>query len=602
MSATARHYDAIVVGSGPIGAHVAQGLAAEKKSVLLLEAGRATGLTYEGYRSYVTNYHVQIAKDTNSPYPYNASAPSPREIDLTSITPGTPDLNGYQVEFGPQTFASTYLRALGGTSLHWLGTVPRFLPNDFRIKTRYGVGVDWPFEYHELEEWYGKAEWSIGVSANVADQREVGIPFPKGYEYPMERIPPSYSDQVIQKATQGLTVKLAGKRYPVRVSSLPQARNSIPRAGYTPVGAVGAPDVGLRCEGNSACIPICPVQAKYSSLKTVAALPKEYVTLLSQAVVTKLTIAPNGRISGVEWLRYETEGGATTPGTATGTIVVLAGHAIENAKLLLASGAANSSDQVGRNLMDHPFSSSWALAPRSMGIFRGPLQTSGIESLRDGAFRREFAAFRVDLSNVGWDIVPNAFPPYGQVMDQLGQNIVGKKLRRYLSDTVPRQVRIGYDLEQLPEAQNRVTISNEFKDAIGCFRPVIRYSLSDYTWQAMVESIKVSGAVYDRMGIPKSDQYFCTTFTGLPDERNFRAKDGKDYLLSFVGAGHHIGTHRMGVSRTDSVVNRDQRSWDHENLYIVGCGSFPTTGTANPTLTALAVTLRSVRDMLTQLR
>lgn len=599
---TARRYDAIVVGAGPIGAHVAKQLAAEKKSVLLLEAGRAGGLTYEGYKSYVTNYHTQVAKDTNSPYPPNASAPSPREIDLTSITPGTPDLNGYQVEFGPQTFGSTYLRALGGTSLHWLGTTPRFLPNDFRIRTKYGVGVDWPLTYDDLEDYYCQAEWSIGVSANRADQEEMGIPFKKGYEYPMERIPPSYSDQVIAESTKGLKITLAGRRYPVRVSSLAQARNSIPRDGYKPVGAVGAPDVGLRCEGNSACIPICPVQAKYSALKTIAQLPAEYVTLLTQAVVTKLLIGPDGRISGLEYLRYETEGGDLTPCQATATIFVLAGHAIENAKLLLASGAANSSDQVGRNLMDHPFSSSWALAPKSMGVFRGPLQTSGIESLRDGAFRREFAAFRVDLGNVGWDIVPNANPPNGEVLQKVGENVFGTTLRGHLADVLPRQVRIGYDIEQLPEPQNRVTISNQFKDAIGCFRPVIRYSLSDYTWQAMVESIKVSRAVYDAMGIPRQDQQFCTTFKGLPDERNFRAKDGKDYLLSFVGAGHHIGTHRMGVSRTDSVVNRDQRSWDHDNLYVVGCGSFPTTGTANPTLTAIALVLRSVTDMLRQLR
>ena len=113
---------------------------------------------------------------------------------------------------------------------------------------------------------------------------------------------------------------------------------------------------------------------------------------------------------------------------------------------------------------------------------------------------------------------------------------------------------------------------------------------------------KLSKVVYDAMGIPETDQHFMMTDDTLPDERKFRAKDGKDYLLQFIGAGHHIGTHRMGVSPTDSVVNRDQRSWDHENLYIVGCGSFPTTGTANPTLTALAVTLRSTKDMLAQLR
>ena len=596
-----RQYDAIVIGGGPVGAHVAKKLSAAKKSVLLLEAGRAGGLTYEGYRSYVDTYYTRVVKDTNSPYPYNMSAPSPNDTDILKIVKGTPDIVGYQVEFGPQAFGSTYLRQLGGTSLHWLGTTPRFVPNDFHINTTYGVGVDWPLTYDDLQHYYCEAEWSIGVSANRADQEHLGVWFPDGYEYPMERIPPSYSDRVIAQKTKGLTVNFAGKDYPVLVSSLAQARNSIPREGYTPAGAVGNPDVGQRCEGNSACIPICPVQAKYSALKTIAALDPAYVTVLAQAVVTKLTIAENGRIDGVEYVRYETEGALPpfTPVTATATIYVLAGHAVENAKLLLASGAANSSDQVGRNLMDHPFSYTWALAPQSMGSFRGPIQTSGIESLRDGAFRKHFAAFRTDLGNVGWDIVN--YPPNGDVNGALAANTFGRKLRTQLETTLPRQVRIGYDIEQLPLPDSRVTISREYKDAIGCFRPIIAYNVSPYTWQAMVESLKVSKAVFDAMGIPPEDQHFTGTDDSVPDERRFRAKDGKDYLLNFIGAGHHIGTHRMGPTKHDSVVNRDQRSWDHENLYVVGSGSFPSTGTANPTLTAIAVTLRSVKDMLRQL-
>lgn len=595
-------YDAIVIGAGPVGAHVALKLAMEQKRVLLLEAGRAGGLTFEGYRSYVDSFYTQWTKDTNSPYPYNASAPSPHETDITKIVEGTPDLNGYQVQRGPQAFASTYLRQLGGTSLHWLGTTPRFVPNDFRMRTKYGVGEDWPLTYDELQSYYCETEFSIGVSANKEDQAKLGVWFPDDYDYPMERIPPSYSDNEIDAATRGLTVNFAGGEYPVEVSSLAQARNSVPRGDYRPVGAVGNPEMGQRCEGNSACIPICPVQAKYSALKTIdQAMKTGFVTLLTQAVVTKLQIGENGRICGVDYLRYD-EAGNTPPTatTVTATIYVLAGHAIENAKLLLASGAANSSDQVGRNLMDHPFSYSWALATKSMGSFRGPLQTSGIESLRDGEFRRYFAAFRVDLSNVGWDIVN--YPPDGDVKGALSGNVFGRKLREQLGNTLPRQVRIGFDLEQLPEARNRVTISREFKDAIGCFRPVINYDLSDYTWQSMVESMQLSKRVYDRMGIPEADQHFAYDTDSFPDQRKFRAKDGKDYLLNFIGAGHHIGTHRMGVSPTDSVVNRDQRSWDHDNLYIVGCGSFPTTGTANPTLTAIAITLRSVPDMLTQLR
>jgi choline dehydrogenase-like flavoprotein len=597
-----RQYDAIVVGGGPVGAHVAKKLSEAKKTVLLLEAGRAGGLTYEGYRSYVDNYHTRVVKDTNSPYPYNMSAPSPNDTDILKIVKGTPDIVGYQVEVGRQAFGSTYLRQLGGTSLHWLGTTPRFVPNDFHIQTKYGVGVDWPLTYGDIEPYYCEAEWSIGVSANREDQEHLGVWFQKGYDYPMERIPPSYGDQVIAQKTKGLTVNFAGKEYPLLVSSLAQARNSIPRRNYTPVGAVGAPDIGQRCEGNSACIPICPVQAKYSALKTIAALDPNYVTVVAQAVVTRLTIAENGRISGVEYVRYETEGALPPfqPVTATAGLYVLAGHAVENAKLLLASGAANSSDQVGRNLMDHPFSFSWALAPQSMGSFRGPLQTSGIESLRDGEFRKYFAAFRTDIGNTGWDIVD--YPPNGNVTGLLAANTFGRKLRRQLAETLPRQVRIGFDIEQLPEQNNRVTISREYKDAIGCFRPIITYDLSPYTWQAMVESQKVSKTVYDAMGIAKADQHFWFTQDTMPDERKFRAADGKDYLLEFIGAGHHIGTHRMGTTRGNSVVDRDQRSWDHENLYVVGCGSFPTTGTANPTLTAIALTLRSTKDMLTRLQ
>jgi choline dehydrogenase-like flavoprotein len=603
-------YDAIVIGAGPIGAHVARELGARGKRVLMLEAGRASGLTYDSYRSYVDTFYTAVVKEPNAPYPQNASAPSPLSTDIMRIRKGTPDLVGYQVEMGPQGFGSTYLRSLGGTSLHWLGTAPRFLPNDFRPDTTYGVGVDWPITYDDLQDHYCEAEWSIGVAANKEDQERFGAWFPEGYDYPMERVPMSYSDQVIAKKTDGLTVDLAGQSYPVKVTSLAQARNSIPRSktvrvggvernGYIPRGAVGQPELGQRCEGNASCIPICPVQAKYSALKTLAEMDRSAVTLLTQAIATRLHIAPNGRIESVDYLTYDAEGGPLTRQNAKATIYVLAGHAVENAKLLLASNAANSSDQVGRNLMDHPFFYTWALAPQSLGMFRGPGQTSGVESLRDGAFRRDFAAFRVDLGNWGWDIVN--FPPDGDVTGRLAKNIFGRKLRAQLGDVLPRQLRIGFDVEQLPEAVNRVTISREYKDAAGCFRPVINYRISDYTWQSMVEAIGVSKAIYSAMGIPDHDTFFVPP-QGLPDERMFRARDGKDYLLHFIGAGHHVGTHRMGTSRTNSVVDRHQRAWDHENLYVAGCGSMPTTGTANPTLTALAMTLMSTKHMLQQLR
>lgn len=604
-------YDAIVVGGGPIGAHVAKLLSAQNKRVLILEAGRAVGTTWESYRSHVDHYYTQTVKQPNSPYPPNPMAPSPMSSDLIPMEKGVPDLNGYQVEIGRQGFGSTYLRALGGTSLHWLGTTPRHFPNDFRMQSRYGVGVDWPISYDEIQPYYRKAEWSIGVSSNKGDQEELGIPFEKDYDFPMERIPMSYADQVVDKATRGMKVKLDGKKYPVRVSSLPQARNSIPREGVTFEGKtyevkgavrrfrrkgeeryVEEPGVGYRCEGNAACIPICPVQAKYTSLRTLADLDPELVTIRTQCVATRLQIGENGRIAGVEYIDYGEDPKKTK--VATATVYALAAHAVENAKLLLASGAANSSDQVGRNLMDHPFYFTWALAPKSVGAFRGPGQTSGIETLRDGDFRSVFAAARIDLGNWGWDV--ETFPPNPWVAGELANGVFGRELRAKAGDILPRQVRIGFDLEQLPEARNRVTIDRRYKDALGCFRPVIDYRVSDYTWEGMAQFADVAIKVYEAMG--------CTEIGVHPPAGNLPEADTLEYkgkYYHFVGAGHHVGTHRMGVSRTDSVVNRYCKSWDHSNLYLVGCGSLPTTATANPTLTALATTFMAVEDMLYQL-
>ena len=193
-------YDAVIIGAGPVGVNIAKVLTDRGKRVLLLEAGRASGLSYDGWLSYVDTYRSAVMKEPNAPYPPNPNAPSTYAQDILNIQHKIPILSGYQVERGPLSFASTYLRSLGGTSLHWLGTCPRMVPNDFRLKTVYGVGVDWPITYDDLQPYYCKAEWALGVSANKDEQGHFGIWFPPDYDYPMERIPPSYSDGVYAQA------------------------------------------------------------------------------------------------------------------------------------------------------------------------------------------------------------------------------------------------------------------------------------------------------------------------------------------------------------------------------------------------------------------
>jgi choline dehydrogenase-like flavoprotein len=587
-------YDVVIVGAGVCGAILAKVLGEAGKRVLVLEAGRATSTTTEGYASLVENFYTAYAKVPNSPYPPNPSAPSPDVLTLHPIRDGVPDDSGYFRQSGPIPFGSDYVRTRGGTTLHWLGTSLRMLPNDFRLHSLYGHGVDWPIGYDDLAPDYEKAEWELGVSAETDDQEVHGVHFRRGYHYPMHRIPTSYLDRAVGKRLRGLKVKLAGKDYTVALAVTPQSRNSIPHPDYTPVGAVGGDHLGERCEGNASCVPICPVQAKYNAMKTLAKAPPDKVSVVSQAVATRLNIdSATGRVKGIEYQSYGPDGRSVEAASAIGKVYVLAAHAVENAKLLLASDAATTSGQVGRNLMDHPTMLAWALMPESVGSFRGPGSTSNICTFRDGPFRKDHSAFIAPLDNWGWGWA--AFSPYSDLDSLVNSGVFGRDLRGRLARQVPRQFAIQFEFEQLPEASNRVTIDSAFRDALGNYRPVIHYDVSPYERAAMAAARDISQAIFAKLGIPPADDH--TKYN--PTDAGYLTYRGIGY--SFRGAGHLVGTHRMGNSAATSVVDPRQRCWDHDNLYLVGCGNMPTLGTSNPTLTAAALAFRAAGAILKDL-
>ena len=142
--------------------------------------------------------------------------------------------------------------------------------------------------------------------------------------------------------------------------------------------------------------------------------------VITQAVATKVLVGTDDQVTGVEYLRWSGDPFPTAePHTVTARRYVLAAHSVENAKLLLMSGAANTSDQVGRNLMDHPFLLSWARTDEPLGVFRGPGSTAGIETLRDGPFRAQHSSFRTDIDNWGF-----------QILGSPGSDVDVRRLRR----------------------------------------------------------------------------------------------------------------------------------------------------------------------------
>ena len=193
-----RSADVVIVGSGVAGSLVAAQLAKAGLKVLILEAGPRVQR-----QAALAQYRDALIKIPEAPYPDTPYAPRPKSDD--------PD--HYYLQDGKDKFGSTYLRQVGGTTWHWLGTTLRFVPDDFKLRSRFGVGVDWPLSYDDLEPWYCEAERELGVAGDP----NADLNAPRSKPYPLPPIPLSYADQRIAAA-------VAGTAYTVQPT--PQARNS----------------------------------------------------------------------------------------------------------------------------------------------------------------------------------------------------------------------------------------------------------------------------------------------------------------------------------------------------------------------------------------
>lgn len=517
-------YDVVFVGAGVAAAVAGARLAAAGAKIVFLEAGPRTERD-----AAVTRYR-------GGQYPYESPdwAPQPNWLD--------PD--HYYVQAGKVKFSSDYERRVGGTTWHWLGTCPRLLPSDFEMQSQFGVGADWPIGYDDIEPWYVQAEAELGV----AGPSDYDAGSPRSAPFPMPAIPISSGDEVLKEAFA---------KHDVRVNANPQARNSVD--GYQ----------GRHiCCGNATCIPICPVQAKYDATYHIDLAEQSGAEVRDNAVVHRVDIGDDGSVSGVRYLSPD-----GTESTVTGTLYVIAANAIETPKLLLMSkqdgapnGVANSSDQVGRNLMDHPWARALAVVDWPYAGSRGPLSVAGGDDIRAVDTRGDFAAYRLELSH-------SVGSPIAVAEDLIGQGMAGTQLFDLIGKTAPHQVQIAALLEQLPDPENRVEADEEHLDAIGLPRPKLTYDHGDYTRNGWEEAKKLFSTLLADVG-------------------------GTDVEFTEPGgAGHLLGTHRMGEDPATSVTDSFGKTHDHPNLYLAGGGLFPTVGTANPTLTIAALALRTAEQI-----
>ena len=431
----------------------------------------------------------------------------------------------------------------GGAATAWAAITLRMLPRDFRTRTLYGFGADWPIAYDDVEPYYCDAETLLGVSGTDADN-----PFAprRSRPYPLAPFPLSYDDQVL-----GARLRRAG----LVLHTTPQARTRAPFGGRP-----GCMNIGS-CE-------VCPIGARYSPAVHLAEAVRTgrcRVTPLTS--VRRIVLDRSGRAAA---LLYQPNDGAS-PEEHRAKVIVVAAGAIESARLLLLSardGRAaewGAAEHAGRHLMFHHLW--WGRLRYGDPLFPGrigPLTGQSHQFLdppgrgRHGAIKVEFSSNVTASAPVAWDGVRSG----AEILDA--------------QRAVPRERILYLHAESEPSAGKRVTLSDT-RDRFGD-----PYAHVHYEWTPFDHDTYAFGR---------------TLFA-----RFAAATQAEDAALeppgSYFSGNHHMGTCGMGTSVRDSVVNGMGVVHGVPNLFVVGSSTFAGTAAVNPTLTIVALAVRTARYLL----
>jgi len=534
-----KHVNAIVVGAGAGGGIVAKELAINGFSVILFERGGWT--SYEpGGNDELISQRCQALDSNHGP----DWKKNPRVLVYT---------DGRREVVNPSNWAYSHNAACVGSGTVSYGAMAwRFMPEDFRLKTVYGTVEgstleDWPVSYDDLEPYYEKAEWEIGVSGDETD------PFagPRRKPYPMPAFKYDREAEILSKVCQ---------RMGLHPFPIPMLRNSVSYNGRA------------ACIRNRNCIGFnCPVNAKNGTQNTVIpiAMRTGNCTVKTNCMVAEIMVDERGKARGV---RYFDEKGKEQ--TQTSDLVVVSGSATETARLLLNSksklfpnGAGNNNDWVGRNLQGHAYAGAEGIFDYDIQDLTGPGATI---ALCDYSHHNQGIVGGGMLCNEFYQM-PYAFtssrPP--------GEPRWGKAHKDFQRKNYYRKSNMRGPVQEMPVFDSRVTIDPDVKDYWGI--PVVALSgqrhPSDvdhcrFIAQKAEDILKEAGAV-----------------------RIWKNAPGRGDLPS--GGQHQAGTCRMGNDPKTSVVNAFGQIHEIDNLFIADGSVMVTNGGFNPALTIMALAYRT---------
>ena len=507
--------DVVIVGSGAAGSVFAAVLAEAGRRVLVLEGGKARSLD-DLYSSQIWARRLKWGAAT---------------VEETGAHPVWYNFNaghGY-----------------GGAAMHHYGVWPRYHEQDLRVRSLYGRGLDWPFEYDALRPYYDQIQADVGISGDA----DAEIWRPPGDPYPL---PPVLANE------HGETFRKGFDALDLHVSPIPIAVLSRPYKGRP------------ACIWDGWCDAGCPTGALANPLTVY--IPRALAagaTLQPDSNVSRVVMNAKGdRAVGVEY--FDSDGERHVQAADT---VVLAAFTVENPRILLNSatskqpqGLANSSGLVGRYLLSHAAVMVYGMFPNVTNNFFG---TTGGQLFNQDAFDK--TADKDAFGSRQWEIALATKPNdlLGIAMSRPG--IYGQKLHEFMHKAARHLGAMVGVCEDQPNVDNRVELSSH-KDQNGV--PIARtvYQYSDDAlalWRAaQAEGLAICNAA------------------GATEAWN-----------GPLGGQHIMGGTIMGTDPSKSVVNAHSQSHDVENLFIGGGGVFPTSSCVNSTYTLHATSLMAAQFM-----
>jgi gluconate 2-dehydrogenase alpha chain len=481
-----------------------------------------------------------------------------------------------------------YGNQVGGGTVHYGAVSWRFHEDDFRVRSqtieRYGAAAippdssltDWPLSYADLEPYYDRAEYELGVSGKAGNLQGRKIEGGNIFEAPREReypLPPLTVDRSAQMFEEGAR-KLGYHPFATPRAIISQTYRGRPGCSYC----------GF-CSTHG-----CHVGAKSSTLVTM--LPQAEATgnftLLTGAMCHRVNSDNSGRVTGVSY--YGPDG---SDNTIEAELVILSPYIYDNVRLLLLSrtarfpdGLANSSRQVGKHFMTHIGGRVFvAFDDRYVNMFMGPTaQKHTIDDLNADNFDHGGLSFirgaQISIQGPSFDAGPIAAST--SMNTPAGVPHWGAAYRDFLVRYFARHAAINAQTENLPYADQTIDLDPDLRDQWGLPAPRLTYDWRRPNERARVEfMLRKTEELGRAMGASKV----------------WRAVEGPG-----TPGGHHQGGTRMGSDPNDSVVNRYGQSWDIPNLFILGGSTHPTISGFNPTLTIEALAFMSAEAIVNRYR